>query len=361
MYVNGIDIVGYDYVQFHRSSVVKHIVEGTDIHLYGTKSTDFKKLFSVDKSVDIADSEYIDVRPGLVSKVGSIAIQSNSVDEVLLNILLVGDMDTRAIVSDYQVIILINKDDNDNNSIDLDLLNSQIKVLKVAKEYGAKFGNVRNLRISPRTQINEPYYNFNTVYLSSDRLEVNLGFQGYLNHLNMQLKKLLPDFDLVPARKWVDKNQPNTILFTYREIKKNRGKKLFKRLRRNMSHELEVEYEFKITDDTKFFRMFYEMSNYDFITNICELTAFDRSGVPWTYAIHWEIDNTDLDLSDVKGGNDTVCKSIRARAIISYFTEMDKYYYDLVKIINVTINMISLNSNNEYVCTSTTTTTIKQD
>ena len=335
MYVNGIDIVGYDYVKFHKSLTVKHVVDGSDIHLYGNKSDDFKYLFKVDKSVDITDSEYIDVKPGLISKVGSIAIQPNSVNEILLDILIVGDQETRAIVSDYQVIILINSDENNQNTIDLAGLNKSIKVLSIAKDYGSKFGNVRNLRINKDVKIIAPYYNFATNYVTSDRYEVNIGYPTYLNHLNREIKSLLPDFDIFPARKNKDKVQPNTIIFTYREIKKFRGKKLFKQIRRNMSHELEIEYEFRVADDTQFLRLFYEMSNYDFITNICELNVLASNGTEWTYAISWEIDNTEFELTDVKGGNETVCKTIRARASMTYFTSLDKYLPNLVNIIRL--------------------------
>ena len=108
-------------------------------------------------------------------------------------------------------------------------------------------------------------------------------------------------------------------------------------------HVLPVNYEFRVTDDIKYAKLHYEMSNYDFITNICELTVNDDENKPWVFAIHWTVEPFEVDNQDPKTGNDTVGRSIKCVANLHLFTSIDNYVADITKVKDDIIEIIKAN------------------
>lgn len=339
MIVNGIDIVGYDWVRFVRSDVPHHEIDDRDIILYGNNSNEFSYLFDIVNSVPIQDSEYIDVSPGAISRIGSVSIQSNSVEPVSLDLILTNSESTKVLVSHNSVLIIVNKKDED--TIDFGAISDKIKLLKLGKSTrNFNLGNIRNARILPRIATISDYYD-SRIYPLTNAFKVNVGYTRYINKLNQEIMKVLPDMNLIVGKRDRTNDKPDTIYCWYDTLNITH-RHFFKTLRRNMMHKLPVNYEFRITNSVKFFKLLYETSNYDFITNICQLEAIDDDGNPWTFAIHWEINEPDIDLFDPKNGNDTVSASVKATAQIHFFTAMDNYIKgiakraDLVKHIEVT-------------------------
>lgn len=339
MIANGLDIIGYDFVKFVRSSSIRTEINGTDIILYGTNSSDFRGTFEVYEDKPIVDSEFIDIRPARISRIGTISIQPNTVDDIILNVAIVNDSATDIIVNGNSVIVLVNV--SDIYSVDLNALSLRIKLVKLAKDPTRPVSNIRNYVIRARVGVRDEFENIVERSISNPNL-TSLNFPRYLNKLNLEIKNILTDFDLFIGRKEFDKKLPNTIICTYSEIARDnpggRGKKLFKKLRRNIMHQVEVTYEFRIQEDYRFLKLYYEMSNYDLVTNITEIEVNDSEGKPWVAAVHWEVDPTDLDLSDVKNGNENVFRTIRAKATIHYFTVIDESWKMIVKQIRMHYN-----------------------
>ena len=327
MIVNGIDIKGYDWVKFVRSDVPHHEIEDRDIILYGNNSNDFASLFDIVNSVPITDSEFIDVSPGAISRIGSVSIQSNSVDPVTLDIILTNSESTKVLVSHNSVLLIVNAKDAD--TIDLGEISDKIKLLNLGKDRTAKLGNIRNARILPRKATIESYYD-ERVYPLTNAFKVNVGYSRYINKLNSEIMKILPDMTFVMGKRDKTNDKPDSIYCWYDTLNIVH-KHFFRKLRRNIMHKLPVNYEFRITNSVKFFKLLYETSNYDFLTNICQLEAIDDDGNPWVFAIHWEISEPDIDLFDPKNGNDTVSASVKAVAQINFFTAIDNYVKGIAK------------------------------
>lgn len=340
MIANGIDIVGYDWVKFVKSDNIHHEVDGKDIILYGNTSNDFSYLFDIVSSVEINDSEYIDVSPAVISKIGSVSVQSNTVDQVLLNIILTDTEETKVLVSNNNVVIICNV--NDKSSINLGSVSDKIKILNLAKEYGTSLGNIRNARITKNDKILQPYYN-NEVYPLNNVFYTNVSYTRALNRLNAEILSKLPKgFDFVIGKRDHTNSKPNTVYCDYTQMEIEH-KHFFRELRRNIMHVLPVNYEFRVTDDIKYAKLHYEMSNYDFITNICELTVNDDENKPWVFAIHWTVEPFEVDNQDPKTGNDTVGRSIKCVANLHLFTSIDNYVADITKVKDDIIEIIKAN------------------
>lgn len=339
MIVNGIDIIGYEWVKFVKSDNVHHEIKNRDIILYGNNSKDFSYLFDIVSSVDINDSEYIDVSPGVISRIGSISVQSNSVEPILLNIILTDTEQTEVLLSNLSVTLIVNT--NDKRSLNLGLISEKIKIISLAKDYSAEIGNIRNVRIFKDKKLNEPYYNSLT-YSLNNVFYTNVTFTRALNRLNYEIAKLLPGFDFIIGKRDRTNETPNSIYCSYSEMEIEH-RHFFRELRRNMMHKLLVNYEFRVTDDIKFTKLQYEMSNYDFITNICELVINDDNDeIPWSFAIHWTIEPYQVDLFDPKTNNDTVSRSVKCTAELHLFTSIDNYVKDIRKKRDDIINNIKV-------------------
>lgn len=339
MIVNGIDIVGYQWAKFVKSDVVKHEIDGKDIVLYGNNSRDFAHLFEVRSEVDIVDSEFIDVSPAEISRIGSIWVQSNTVDEVLLNIILTDTEASKVLVSNNSVLLVVHKDDVIR--LDLGRLSEDVKILKFAKEPSAKIGNVRNFRVRKDEKVDLPYYS-ESIYPMNGKFMTNMNYARCLNRLNHELTKILPGFNLIVGKRDRVNQHPNTIYCEYDQMEIIH-RHFFRSLRRNIMHKLPVRYEFRVADDIKYAKLQYEISNYDFITNICELTVNDdNTGTPWTFAMHWEVEPFNVDLLDPKTGEETVSRTIRCTCNIHLFTSIDNYVTDLTKFKDDIINRIEL-------------------
>lgn len=322
MIVNGIDIIGYEWVKFVKSEKVYHEIDGKDIILYGLNNSDFSNLFTIINSVPIEDSEYIDVTPGVISKVGSISIQSNSVNPVLLNVILTDTEDTKILVDENIVTIICNE--NDRKTINLGAISEEIKVLQLGKDYGAELGNIRNKLIKKDEKIVD-IYDSSKIYSLNNCFYTNMNYTRALNRLNYEIMKLLPDFDFKLGKIDSVKLFENTVYCSYSQMEVEH-RHFFRSLRRNMMHMLPVNYELYITDDIKYAKLQYETSNYDFITNICELEVNDdNDNLPWKFAIHWEIEPFNVDLFDPKTGNNNVARSIKLTANIHLFTSIDNW------------------------------------
>lgn len=322
MIVNGVDIVGYDWVKFVKSNKVNHVIEGKDIILYGNNSTDFSYLFKIVKSVPITDSEYIDVTPGVISKIGSVSVQSNTVDPVLFNVILTDTEETKVIVSNLSVMIICNIEDKD--TINLGAISDQICILNIAKDYGKSLGNIKNATIMKDVKLDNQFYN-STIYTLNNCFYTNMNYTRALNRLNAEIIKLMPEFDFKLGKIDEIKSKPNSIYCNYSQLEIIHHK-FFMKLRRNMMHKLPVNYEIIVADDIKYARYMYEMSNYDFLTNICELTVNDdNDDIPWTFAIHWEVEPFEIDLIDPKTGNQNVSRSIKLIANLYLFTSIDNW------------------------------------
>lgn len=330
MIVNGIDIVGYNWVKFVKSDQVHHIVNDDDIILYGTNSRDFSYLFEIVSNVAICDSEYIDLMNEGPSRIGSILVESNSVDTVMLDLILTDSEKTKVLASRYSVIILYNPIDG---PLDFGWISKTVKVLKFKELYPQSqehpIGNIRNARITKDHPFQGEFYDYSIRQLNN-AFYTNMNYTRALNRLNYEIAKRMPEFNMIVGKVDRVNEKADTIYVDYSELTVEH-KKFFRELRRNIAHTLPVTYEFRVTDDVKYHRYSYEMSNYDFITNICRLTVNDDTGEPWTFSIHWEVEPMSVDLKDPHNGNDTVGRSIKCTANIHLFTSIDKYVGSLVK------------------------------
>lgn len=208
MIVNGIDIIGYDWVKFYRSYDIRYEIESSDILLYGATSTDFSYLFNIVETVDIFDSEYINISAGEISQVGSVSVQSNTADEILLNVILTDTDTTKIIKENTSVTIICNS--SDMTSINLGDVSEQIKVLKLWKPDDKPLGNIRNIRISKDSHFKIPYYNEH-IYSLDNLYYTNMNYTRALNKLNFEISKKLPEFTMVLGKRDKTNSKPNTI------------------------------------------------------------------------------------------------------------------------------------------------------
>lgn len=326
MIVNGLDITGYEYVKFTYSPNINHNIEGSDILLSGTKSDDFGYLFPVIKSVDIKNTDYISLesKPSLI---GNILVTPKVTSSIMFDVIVTNE--TKVIESDSHCIIFI------NNSTDpetvLNSINSNL--VELSKVNVGPIGSCRSQIIKYDFPITREFEDFVKIVLS-DKFRTSINYTSILNVLNSKLLELLPEFNLIVGKKDRDNTSPLVIRCDYDGIKKDQ-KKMFRRLRRHMLHKISVNYEFKINDTTRYLKMFYEMSNYDFITNICQLSTKDFNGIDHVFAIHWTLEDVDLDLQDPKNGGTSVANYIKAKAEIHYNTKLDRYINDIITKINI--------------------------
>lgn len=273
-----------------------------------------------------------------IVSLNGLKLKKLTADNHVIQIIIVSDCESRVIQDYYHTIIVVSKEDSENDDfINYLFFSGNLIYLQPA----CKKPNCWKIRNFPKIIIKD-----SDLELTSESTEVFslrrryddyvIRAVDYQDQVILELRRILGDYGLELVRQNKETTLKKTSYVTYQFSQT--PTKLSHPFHGNvddrvLSQKLPIDFTMHTTDMVLFFDFKNKFNNVDLLSNFCEFKTMDKYGKKWTATIKWGSITEDFNHQYQPDDNSNFSYQCNFRCELFFYEVFDEHYYFLKEIL----------------------------